>query len=242
MEYKDISDSTKDVDTSGRKVVMVLSEMGSKDLDNDVIEQGAYNKTISERGPTGKNLIVHLRDHNPSITNGLIGKFSELYEKGNQLIGVDNIPDTNTGNDMLKMYQAGLINQHSVGFTSVQSENIKGKTPEESYRSIKQIKLYEGSAVLWGANPNTPTISMGKSMSKDIENVLIKFLERLILVTKEIKNGNYTDKTFMLLEIEQKQLEDFIESLKTTPTAPDASGPDNVSEAATRLNLLALTF
>ena len=44
FEVKNVSDSVKDVDTVSRRVKVAISEMGSKDLDNEVIDQNAYNK------------------------------------------------------------------------------------------------------------------------------------------------------------------------------------------------------
>ena len=107
-EIKNVSDSVLDVDGNSRKVKVAISEMGSLDLDNDVIDSGAYTKTLKERGPQGANLIWHLTDHNPSIKTA-IGKFSELYIDGNKLVGVTDIPNTSWGNDMLEFYKTGHI-------------------------------------------------------------------------------------------------------------------------------------
>ena len=218
MEYKNVAESTKDVDMTGRKVVVVISEMGSKDLDNDIIEQSAYNRTLDTRGPKGANLIWHLTDHNPSMKTA-VGKFSELYVKGNQLIGVTNIPNTTWGNDMLEFYKSGHINQHSVGFSTVQSEAGKGA---DDPRIIKEIKLYEGSAVLWGANPNTPTLEAPKSELKDLVPALVKELD---LLMKSFKNGKFTDEAFELIEIRIKHLQDKFLNL-TQSTLPVGNTPD----------------
>jgi len=67
FQTKTVSGSVIDVNDKGRQVKVAISQVGSKDLDNDVIEAGAYTKTISERGPKGSNLIWHLTDHNPSL-------------------------------------------------------------------------------------------------------------------------------------------------------------------------------
>jgi len=159
ISYKDIMTAPLDVDNASRRVKVVISEMGSKDSDNDIIDPGAYNKTIAERGPKGAGLIHHLIDHNPSIGGGYLSTFSELYVQGNQLIGVSTLPDTTIANDTMKLYEAGLIKNHSVGFMTLKSIAPKD---EGDARILTEIKLYEGSAVLWGANPNTPTLSVGK--------------------------------------------------------------------------------
>ena len=78
FEQKTLANSVQDVSETSRKVKVAISQMGSKDFDNDVIDHSAYNKTLGERGPKGANLIWHLTDHNPSLKSA-IGKFSELY-------------------------------------------------------------------------------------------------------------------------------------------------------------------
>ena len=232
MDYKNIGGSPLDVDTTGRKVKVVISEMGSKDLDNDIIDPSAYNRTLDSRGPKGANLIWHLTDHNPSIKTA-IGKFSELYVKGNQLIGLTDIPNTSWGNDMLEFYKTGHINQHSVGFSTISAEDGKGDQP----RLIKEIKLYEGSAVLWGSNPNTPTIEAGKGELKDLVPELVKELDLLL---KSIKHGKFTDEAFELMEIRIKQLQDKFLNLTTT-TLPADNAPDPEQRFSWSNVLLTLT-
>jgi len=212
FEVKNVSDSVKDVDTVSRRVKVAISEMGSKDLDNEVIDQNAYNKTISERGPKGSNLIWHLTDHRGSLQTA-VGKFSELYVEGNKLIGVTDVPNTTWGNDILEFYSKGHINQHSVGFRTIKSEPINAGKPTE-YLLLKEILLYEGSAVLWGANPNTPTISVGKSLTKDeADTELEKLTEELSLLTKSMKDGRYTDSSFELIELRMNQVNEQMKQL-----------------------------
>ena len=54
------------------------------------------------------------------------------------------------------MSGAGCINQHSIGFSTVVDEYDKAN----NVRTIKEVILYEGSAVLWGANDLTPTLDV----------------------------------------------------------------------------------
>jgi HK97 family phage prohead protease len=212
FEQKVVSDSVKDVSESDRRVKVAISQVGSLDLDNDVIEAGAYTKTINERGPKGANLIWHLTDHNASLKNA-VGKFSELYMENNYLVGVTNIPNTSWGNDVLEFYKTGHINQHSVGFKTIKAEDTK-----DGSRLLKELFLYEGSAVLWGANPNTPTLA--KSMTKD---ELIaeheKLSKELSLLMKSLKDGRFTDEAFEFIEIRAAQINENIKNLLNT-TSP----------------------
>jgi HK97 family phage prohead protease len=209
---KDIMNGVEDVDKESRKVKAVWARMSNVDLDNDIISTAAFTKTINERGPQGKNLIWSLVDHKTSMKYAL-GKPKELYVEGDALIAVTEVIETEMGEDMLKLYEAGLINQHSIGFSTIKSEmdNSTG------IRTITELMLYEGSAVLWAANPETPTISIYKGMDAEVvKETLNGRLEKLI---RAFKHGTFTDETFSLLEIEIKQIQTAINEITTQPAA-----------------------
>jgi hypothetical protein len=210
---KDIMNGdVEDIDRKSRKVKVVWANTGNVDLDSDIIIPAAFTKTINERGPQGKNLIWSLVDHKTSMKYAL-GKPKELYVDGAPLIAVTEVIETEMGEDMLKLYEAGLINQHSIGFSTIKSEmdNSTG------IRTITELMLYEGSAVLWAANPETPTISIYKGMEPEIvKETLNGRLEKLI---KAFKHGTFTDETFSLLEIEIKQIQTAINEITTQPAA-----------------------
>lgn len=236
LSYKNLDGGVLDVDDRSRRVKVAISEMGSKDYDNDIIDQGAYTKTIKERGPEGKGLVWHLTDHNPSLKSA-IGRFKELYTEGNRLIGVTDIPNTTLGNDMLEMYKSGHVNQHSVGFSPVRTEKM-GKG-EDAHTLITEIKLYEGSAVLWGANPNTPTISTGKSVMKEQEDIL-KEVESIL----KLKSAKISDELGELMEIREKQLIDRLQtlfSIKSTQAEAVASPAPDSKELSFAEELYLLT-
>lgn len=218
-EIKNISGQVSDVDTTSRRVKVVVSETGSKDLDNDVIDKVAYNATIKMRGPKGANLIWHLTDHIPSLKNA-VGKPSEILMDGNNLVFITDIPKTSWGNDMMEHYSAGTINQHSIGFRTIKSEPVNAGKPDE-YRLIKEVLLYEGSAVLWGANPNTPTLSVGKNLTKeDREKDFFDTLKELTNFTALFKNGHLSDQSFELVEMKVNQLTERLQHLYHSSTQP----------------------
>lgn len=228
FEQKTLANSVQDVSETSRKVKVAISQMGSKDFDNDVIDHSAYNKTLGERGPKGANLIWHLTDHNPSLKSA-IGKFSELYVEGDYLVGITNVPNTTWGNDVLEFYKSGHINQHSVGFRTIKQENQKSQ--EGEYNLIKEILLFEGSAVLWGANPNTPTIEVGKSMT-EVMDQHEKLSKELSLLLKSLKDGRFSDEAFEFIEIRVAQINEAIKSLIQIEATPKIEQPvETVAEA-----------
>ena len=220
-EVKTIGNSVKDI--SERRVKVAIAHIGSKDLDNDIIQPGAFTKTITERGPKGANLIWHLTDHNPSL-KAAVGKFSEIFIEGDYLAGITEIPNTTWGNDVLELYKTGHINQHSIGYRTIKYETVNEGAKDE-YRNLKELFLYEGSAVLWGANPNTPTL--GKSMTT--EEALAehdKLSNEMRVLVKSLRDGRFTDDTFELIELRMIQINEAIKSLLNTTSPVITVEPD----------------
>lgn len=217
FEQKMIADSVRDVSENDRRVKVAISKMGNVDHDGDVIEHGAYTKTLTERGPKGANLIWHLTDHNPSLKSA-VGKFSEIYTEGDFLVGITNIPNTTWGNDVLEFYKSGHINQHSIGFRTIKSEAVKGDQP---FNLIKEVFLYEGSAVLWGANPMTPTMTVGKSLTKEeIVTEHEKLSRELNLLVKSLRDGRFTDEAFEFMDIRLAQINEALKCIITMEIEP----------------------
>ena len=215
-QVKDIGNGVEDVDMATRKVKAVWARIGNVDFDNDVIAPEAFTKTLQERGPAGKNLIWSLVDHKAS-TKHAIGKPEQLYVEGDALIAITPIIETETGEDILKLYEAGLINQHSIGFSTIKSDTNN----DTGVRTITELMLYEGSAVLWAANPETPTISLFKGMNQDEVKETLNV--RLDALYKAFRHGTFTDDTFQLLELEIKQIQSAILELTTQPDAAKQS-------------------
>ena len=218
-EVKNISGGILYIDDKSRRVKVALNEVEVKDLDGDVIDSNAYNKTIKERGPLGKGLIWHLTDHHASLKSA-IARFKELFIENRKLVGVTDIPGTTWGNDVLELYKTGNINQHSIGMNTTKSQPGKDKLFGD-YRLIKEVMLFEGSAVLWGANEFTPTLSVGKSLTKEERgNEINKTIEEIQNVSKLFRSGHLSDQTFELLDIKLQQLTNKLQLLFELSTEP----------------------
>ena len=216
IENKSYNDMILDIQPETRTVKACWSRIGNVDLDDDIIVAEAFTKTIKERGPKGKNMIWSLVDHKADMAHTL-GKPKELYIEGDMLVAVTDLIETECGEDAIKLYEAGLINQHSIGFSTLKSD-VDQKT---GIRTITELKLYEGSAVLWGANPETPTLGF-KGEFKETKETLSLRLENLI---KAFRGGSFTDDTFALMEIQIKQIQAELLTLEIaeTITQPEES-------------------
>lgn len=190
LSYKSIIGEVKDVDVKKRIVTGYLSGFGNKDHDGDIIVKGAFKKSINER----KDNIFFLNQHNWSQPHG---KFNVLEETSKGLyFESEPLIDTSYSSDTLKLYEAGIVKEHSIGFQTVLSEY----DTKESARIIKEVKLYEGSNVTLGANSETPFTGFKSLTLSEINN-------QHKLIVKAFRNGDFTDETFSLLEIALKQLQ-----------------------------------
>lgn len=223
LEYKSLDGKVVDIDSTNKRIIMNWSATDEVDQDNDIITRAAYTKTIKERGPEGANLVYWLTDHYASVTN-VPGKLESLKLNGNYLQAIGVTSNTTLGNDIFQLYSDEIIRQHSVGFIPVKSE--KGKDA----RVITEVMLFEGSSVLWGANSNTGTVSVGKSLkTMDEAN------DELDSLLKAFKNGTYSDDTFSLLELRIKQLQKFYSELK--PVIATSSEPDKSTQQKHKLTI-----
>lgn len=212
-EIKNADGGILDVSDTSRRVKTAINKVGVMDFDKDIMDAKAFDKTIKERGPKGTGLIWHLTDHNPSLKFA-IGRPVEIGVEKDYLYFVTDIPATTWGNDMMELYKSGHVNQHSVGFSTIKREVFNDDDYTKRYTVIKEVKLYEGSAVLWGANEFTPTLSVGKSASKEeVQCELTKLLTQYESTTKLFKTGHLSDETFELLDIHMTQLNEKIKAL-----------------------------
>lgn len=191
MLTKGLNQGFTDSDMKQGIVSGYFAMFGNKDLDGDIIEQGAFTKTIQERGPQGKQLIKYLLDHDK---NKVVAKIMNLYEDGKGLRYEAKIGSHNAGQDFQKMIESELINQHSFGFRTIKEQFDQVSKANR----IKEVMMYEGSAVQFlGANPETTFIDL-KS-----EQDAFEYLGRL---EKFVKTSNATDETLEKLEIQFKSL------------------------------------
>jgi HK97 family phage prohead protease len=213
---KGVKDSVLDIDDNSRVVKNVFNRMGILDSDGDVIETNALNKTLKEQGPQGKNVLYHVVDHIFSVktTVGLMREaFVETKDAFADFIGVTEIPNTTLGNDILELYKAGVIKNHSISFWTIKAEDATAKDGTR-YRSIKEIKLKEGSSVLIGANEQTPNLSVGKSA--EVEKYYTEQIECLKSFYKDLEHLNLSDNLFELGAYKIKQLETKVSELLTS--------------------------
>jgi len=190
------------------------SYFGNIDSDKDVIVKGAYKKTIAENGERVKYLYQH-------DMNQPIGKMTELYEDDKGLVFVAEIAKTQMGMDVVELMKSGVITENSVGIMPIQKEN-KG-----DYREIKEVKLYEISAVTLAANDQAKILDVKGNI--DVE----KLSKRYDNLSKLIRKGSISDEMGFAIEAEILKLKSlFVEFTKPVDeiTSPKVEAKNNDSE------------
>ena len=139
METKDFMFDIKSVEDNGI-VEGYAAVFGNKDLGNDIIDPGAFKKTINER----KNVPL-LWYHQPPEVLGLVFEMEE-DNKGLKSRSQINL-DTQLGREKFSLIRQGAIKGMSIGF-----ETIK-EAWEKDIRRLKEIRLWEISLVTFPMNP-----------------------------------------------------------------------------------------
>lgn len=208
LEEKDYLGSVKDVSLATKTITGYLAHFDSVDLGNDVIEKGAFKKTLQEN----KNRIFFLNQHDFKQPHNKFEVLNEdekgLYFEAKMIDGVSY------SMDVLKLYDAGVLEEQSIGFQTVKKEMKSG------VRHLKEIYLAEGSNVTVAMNPNAK-FSGFKSMTVQKVN------DQVSKITSFIRNGNVTDDMFVQLELSLKQLQAYSyelgkkEALEIEPSTDD---------------------
>ena len=158
-----------------------VSVMGiiDEDIPPDMIELGAFNKTIKERGPAGANKIRVLHQHR---WDEVVGKPLSLVEHGRDQLPADLLKkypeatgglfartqfilDVQRAREDFALYKAGAMSEWSIGFDTMDAD--LDKTNGESFRRIKEVRLWEYSPVTWGANQATITTNVKEVDKRD---------------------------------------------------------------------------
>lgn len=234
-EVKNLALEVKDIDTVGRRVKVAFAAFNNIDSDRDVIRKGAFAKSIQERGPSSPSnrQIAHLRYHD---WEHQIGKLISLEETDNHLIGVSDMGRSTKGNDAFLDYQDGIIREHSIGFNYVPDRMQLMGEGEQAYFDIKELFLWEGSAVTFGANSLTPMLDVSKGNHTEM---LEKINQHMTAFIVALRSGKGTDDRLHAIEMglkvcQQKynSLINFVPSVKDTPVdTPNEVAQDVESES-----------
>lgn len=144
--------SIKDINGSEGLVLSYPSTFGVEDAGGDIVERGAFKRTITAWGPLGKNRIKPLYQHDPAW---MVGKVMRLEEDSFGLLAETKFSDTAMGRDTLTLIKDGALTEQSIGYDIILADG-----DDNMKRHLRELKLYEYSFVTWGMNEVTPIIGV----------------------------------------------------------------------------------
>jgi HK97 family phage prohead protease len=169
------------------------STFGNVDRVNDVVEKGAFKKSLKKRMP--KLLFGHESRDVP------VGIIDSIKEDDNGLIFEARMPknDAFVRDRIMPQIKIGSLNSFSIGYTIDVSE-IDNKT---GIRKLKEISLFEISIVTFPANEKA-TLQAFKNIEEAVES------EEVIKPEEVIESENATDEAKL-----KKDCIDNIDSIRT---------------------------
>lgn len=147
IEHKDFEFEVKEFGEVGG-LTGYLSTFGNVDQGGDIVEAGAFAKTLQER-PVNP-LLWH---HDPSEPAKVIGSFTAAEDAKGLFIDADFLPDPDSQNMRLKakaLKEKGVKLGLSIGYQII--KYAWDKVAGSPVRLLKELKLNEGSLTLFPMN------------------------------------------------------------------------------------------
>lgn len=169
MEHKSVTFELK-ANKSKREIEGYASTY-EKDLVGDVIQKGAFSKTIAERMPRNQIKILWQHDQNRPI-----GRPIHMQEdsKGLYIVGrlTEGVKDAD---EAIALIQDGVVDTMSIGYDVIKD----GVSEDGQTRFLKELRLYEFSPVTFPANPQANILSVTKGLDELLNGINIKELDNL---------------------------------------------------------------
>ena len=204
------------LDEEKRIIEGYASTFGNKDLVGDVVQPGAFKKTVDELFP--KNQIKFCWQHGEPI-----GRPIFMQEDSKGLYVQARIAPTTLGNDALALVKENVIDSMSIGYNVIQDEyDTTSKT-----RYLKELRLKEFSLVTFPANEEA--LVTGVKTAEDFRNVLLSAgrmdVSQYIKQGKDLEEGNRE-----LIESTIEALQSILAAFE--PEDPDTDDLDEEEEAS----------
>lgn len=150
-----------------------LSAFGNEDSYGDVVDPGAFTKTIAER--SADNPLPFLWQHYTDEPIGVYTRLAEedfgLYTEGKYAMGVQR------AREAYELAKMRAVKGQSIGFTTIKDVIDAG------VRRLKELKLWEGSQVTFPAN-DLATITGVKSQAD-----MAQAIEKLAALCEQLKGA-----------------------------------------------------
>lgn len=221
LEYKGCLSQIKGIDKKGI-VEFYASIFGNVDRANEIVDRGAYLKSISEN----KSEIQHYKNHNPNMMPGVVMEITE--DEMGLMVKSKLILTTKDGSETYEQYkamaEAGKSMGHSVGYAV-----IKDGMDMMNVRHLKEMYLAEVSTLtMRAANPEALTVGIKSFDEMEMDELVLEesFYKALL-------NCKFTDAKLEHLEMIKNHISALIEASR--PQALVKSEPLTKEEILTIL-------
>ena len=195
MDFKAIKFETKAI--AENKFEGYASYFNNIDAYDDIIERGAFKKTIAEN----RGRVKVLWQHDASEP---IGIPEEMIEDDNGLYVKAKISMTDTGKKAMTLIRDGVITEMSIGYDVVKDDyKMMGN---RRVRMLKEVRLWEFSPVTFAANDKAKIMKM-RSLLENVKNANI---DNVIEYIKSLENQPSHDTDY----IEPNTIIEMIKKLK----------------------------
>lgn len=147
--------ATKAADGSVTEISGYAAVFGNVDLVNDVIDQGAFAKTIAERVPKG---LVKVFDTHSWTGECLIGTVVEAKEDAHGLFFRATVSQAPSAQDIALKIAEGHLDKSSIGYDVLQESYEEREEPDGArvmVRHLKELRLLEVTACPLACNEET---------------------------------------------------------------------------------------
>ena len=193
IEYRTFPGYSVRADAETGMIAAYVSLFGVPDVSfyKDIVMPGAYTKTIKECGPEGSKQIRVLWQH---YRDEVIGRPVTLQEHPRDLLpdevrvkypqcsgglfcDTKMVMDVTRGREAFALYREQAMNEWSIGFRPIVAKFEK-VGDEIVNRYLHEIKLWEYSAVTWGAASTVTTdVRSVEFLQQVLHDVLADFPE-----------------------------------------------------------------
>lgn len=195
MDFKAIKFETKAIGEN--KFEGYASYFNNIDAYDDIIERGAFKKTIAEN----RGRVKVLWQHDAAEP---IGIPEEMIEDDNGLYVKAKISMTDTGKKAMTLIRDGVITEMSIGYDVVKDDyKMMGN---RRVRMLKEVRLWEFSPVTFAANDKAKIMKM-RSLLENVKNANI---DNVIEYIKSLENQPSIDTD----DIEPNTIIEMIKKLK----------------------------
>lgn len=199
LKRKNSGYGISDVDEKKSTVVGYASRFGNVDSHGDIVERGAFKRTIQHNSSRVKSLM----HHDPVQ---IVGRPLKMVEDERGLYTETKVSDTALGRDLLTLIADGVIDEMSIGYIPVQ----ESYSEEKGANILSEVKLIEYSFVTLASNPEARIEGLkGTAAVSEISSSMKRF-------EKALRDGSFvSDELPEYLEFVVKYWRSALEQMKS---------------------------